>query len=240
MKAENFKIFAEYYDRFYLEKKDYEKESKIVKGIIRKLESEESMILLDVGCGTGEHLKYFSSHFNCTGLDINRRMIEIAKNKVPEAKFKIANMTDFKLKSRFDVIVCLFSSIGYVQSFKNLVKTLENFYKHLKDTGLVIVEPWVFKKDFKEGHISLDTYEDDELKFVRMATSIISRSIWLIHMHYLLGKKKEIKYFAEVHKMLALDYQDYVRAFELAKFEDIMYLTENLWDGCRGLFLARK
>ena len=196
--------------------------------------------MLDVGCGTGEHLKYFSLGFNCTGLDINRRMIETAKNKVPEAKFKVANMIGFRLRSRFDVIVCLFGSVGYVQSFNNLVKALDNFYRHLNDTGLVILEPWVFKKDFKKAHISLDTYEDDKLKFVRMARSRISRSTWLIHMHYLVGKKGEIKHFSEVHKMLALDYQDYVKAFDQAGFKDTKYLTENLWDGCRGLFVGTK
>ena len=196
--------------------------------------------MLDVGCGTGEHLKYFSLGFNCTGLDINRRMIETAKNKVPEAKFKEANMIGFRLRSRFDVIVCLFGSVGYVQSFNNLVKALDNFYRHLNDTGLVILEPWVFKKDFKKAHISLDTYEDDKLKFVRMARSRISRSTWLIHMHYLVGKKGEIKHFSEVHKMLALDYQDYVKAFDQAGFKDTKYLTENLWDGCRGLFVGTK
>lgn len=240
MKEDDFRVFAEYYDIFYLERKDYEKEAKIVKDIIKRSEGKKSRTLLDVGCGTGEHLKYFSLGFNCTGLDINRRMIEIAKNKVPEAKFKVANMIDFRLRSRFDVIVCLFGSIGYVQNFNNLAKALDNFHRHLNDTGLAIVEPWVFKKDFKKGHTSLDTYEDDELKFVRMARSRISRSMWLIYMHYLVGKKGEIKYFTEVHKMLALDYQDYVKAFEQAGYKDTKYLTENLWDNCRGLFVGTK
>jgi len=240
MKEDSFSVFAEYYDLFYLERKDYEKEAKIVKGIIKKLERKKSRTLLDAGCGTGEHLKYLSLDFHCTGLDINKRMIEMAKSKVLGARFKVANMIDFKLRSRFDAIVCLFSSIGYVQRFSNLVKTLENFHGHLDDTGLVIVEPWIFRKDFKIGHISLGTYEDEELKFVRMAYSRILKSMWLIYMHYLIGKRGEIKHSSEIHKMLALDYEDYVKAFELSGFKDTTYLTENLWDGCRGLFIARK
>jgi len=240
VKGEDFKVFAEYYDKFYLERKNYEKEANIVEKIIEELESKKTVTLLDVGCGTGEHLKNLSSVFCCKGLDINNRMIEIAKSKVPEAKFKIANMIDFRLKDRFDVIICLFSSIGYVQNLPNLKKTLENFYRHLNDSGLVIVEPWVFKKDFKKGHISIDTYVDDELKFVRMARSKISTSMWLIFMHYLVGKNQKIEYFTEVHKMLALNYKDYVKALKSSGFKDIRYLTENLWDGCRGLFVARK
>ncbi len=239
MSKNNFKVFAEYYDRFYLRRKDYENEAKIVKNIIRA-ERKEAKALLDVGCGTGEHLKYFSPSFQCMGLDINSWMIEAARRKVPDAKFKVANMIDFSLKERFDIIVCLFSAIGYVQTFSNLRKTLQNFRKHLNESGRVIVEPWVFKKDFKQGHLSLDTYENENTKFARMATSRITRSKWLIYMHYLFGEKGEIKYFTEIHKMLAADCPDYVEAFKLAGFKDIKYLTEDLWDHCRGLFVATR
>ncbi len=240
VKEGDFKVFAEYYDKFYLERKNYEKEASIIEKIIKKLEVNKTVMLLDVGCGTGEHLKYLASFFQCKGLDINKRMIEIAKNKVPQAEFRIANMIDFRLDDKFDVIICLFSSIGYTQSLPKLLKTLRNFFRHLNDDGLVIVEPWVFKKDFKKGHISLDTYVDDELKFVRMAKSRISSSMWLVFMYYLIGKNQKIEYSTEVHKMLALNYQDYVKVLKSAGFMDIRYLTENLWEGCRGLFVARK
>ena len=36
MKEDDFRVFAEYYDIFYLERKDYEKEAKIVKDIIKR------------------------------------------------------------------------------------------------------------------------------------------------------------------------------------------------------------
>jgi trans-aconitate methyltransferase len=207
---------------------------------MKQFEKKQPKTLLDMGCGTGEHLKYLSSDFQCTRIDINRNMIRIAKNKVPNAKFKVANMINFRIKGKFDVIICLFSSIGYVQTFNNLLKTLENFYEHLNEKGLVIVEPWIFKNDFKKGYIALDTYEDEKVKLVRMATSKIVRSKWLIFMHYLIGEKDEIRYVRELHKMLALDYQDYVKAFESTWFKDVKFLKENLWDCCRGLFIATK
>jgi hypothetical protein len=166
-------------------------------------------------------------------------MLETAKNKVSNARFKVADMIDFQLEEKFDVIICLFSSIGYVQSFNNLVKTLENFHRHLNDEGLAIVEPWVFKGDFKKK-ISLDTYEDEDVKLVRMATSEIVRTRWLIFMHYLIGEQGRIRYAKELHKMLALNYQDYVEAFKSTRFENMEFLKENLWDGCRGLFVATK
>jgi ubiquinone/menaquinone biosynthesis C-methylase UbiE len=141
MKVNDFEVFAEYYDRIYLKRKDYGTEAKIVKDIITRMANKESKTLLDVGCGTGEHLKYLSSDYQCTGVDVNRRMIEVARVKVPEADFQVANMLDLRLEDKFDVITCLFGSIGYVQVFSSLVRTFEGFYSHLNDKGLVVVEP---------------------------------------------------------------------------------------------------
>jgi len=167
-------------------------------------------------------------------------MIEVARRKVPTTKFKVANMIKFRFTDKFDVIISLFSSIGYVQTFKKLAKTLENFYKHLNDKGVVIMEPWIFKEDFKKRHISLDTYEDEEAKLVRMATSRIRSSTWSIFMHYLVGKKGKIEHFTEIHRMLALNQSDYIKAFKSAGFKAPEYVTENLWIQCRGLFVATR
>lgn len=114
MKGNGLRSYARYYDRIYLKMKDYQKEAEAVKGVIRQFGKRRSKTLLDVGCGTGEYLKYLSSDFQCTGIDVNRNMIEIAEDKVPNVKFKVANMIDFRLREKFDVVICLFSSIGYV------------------------------------------------------------------------------------------------------------------------------
>lgn len=240
MKKRKFDIFGKYYDQIYLKMKDYEAEAKTTEDVIGRFEKRQSRTLLDVGCGTGEHLKCFTRNFQCTGVDIDSNMVKAAKRKVPNARFKVANMINFKLNKRFDVIVCLFSAIGYVKSPNNLAKTLENFHLHLNPEGLAIVEPWVFKKDFKKGFVGLDTYEDDELKLARMATSKMVKSQWLVFMHYLLGQKGKIGYFTEIHEMLAADHEDYIQAFEDAGFREITFVKEGLWNGSRGLFIATK
>jgi len=234
------RIFSRYYDPIYLKRKDYESESKVVKHIIRQFEKKPSKTLLDVGCGTGEHLKYLSQTFRCKGIDISEEMVETAKTKVADADFEIADMIDFSLDEKFDVITCLFSSIGYVQTFKNLVKTLKNLFNHLKNEGLTLVEPWVFKKDFRKGNFAIDTYEDYKIKLVRMGTSKLTRSQWLVYFHYLIGKDGEIKHVREVHKMLAADYEDYIRAFNLAGYSETRFLKEDQWTRSRGLFVAMK
>jgi SAM-dependent methyltransferase len=240
MSKHNLHTFAKYYDQIYLKRNDYKTESEVVQNIIRRFERKPSKTLLDVGCGTGEHLKYLSQHFLCTGLDISKEMINIARAKIPNAKFDIANMIDFKLQDKFDVITCLFSSIGYVHNFKNLVRTLRNFYDHLADDGLALVEPWVFKKDFRKGSVAIDTYEDERIKLARMGTSKLTESYWQVHFHYLIGINGEIKHVKEIHKMIVADYEDYVKGFNLAGYHEIKFLGENEWTRIRGLFVAVK
>src|SRR3972149_11723273 len=105
MNGNDFRSYAKYYEQIYLKMKDYRKEADVVKGVIEKFETNRSKTLLDVGCGTGEHLKYLSSDFQCTGIDINRRMIDLAKNKVTNVRFKVADMVNFTIRERFDVII---------------------------------------------------------------------------------------------------------------------------------------
>ena len=66
---------------------------------------------MDIGCGTGSHIKYFVDDFDCFGVDLNPEMLEFAKEKVPKAKFIEADMINLKLGQEFDAIICLFSSI---------------------------------------------------------------------------------------------------------------------------------
>lgn len=236
----NLRNFAKYYDQIYLKRNDYKSESEVVQNIIKRFEKKPSKTLLDVGCGTGEHLKYLSQHFRCTGIDISKEMINIARAKVPNARFEVANMTDFRLRNRFDVITCLFSSIGYVQNFRKLVRTLQNFHDHLTNGGLTLVEPWVFKKDFRKGNFAIDTYEDEKIKLARMGTSTLTESRWLVHFHYLIGINGEILHNKEIHKMIAADYGDYAKGFNQAGYSKIKFLGENEWTRTRGLFIATK
>jgi len=233
-------IFAKYYDQIYLKRNDYRAESETLRSIIRRFERIPSRTLLDIGCGTGEHLKYLSQNFLCTGLDISKEMVETARKKAPDARFKVANMIDFKLKDKFDVITCLFSSIGYVQNLENLAKTVRNFHDHLSDDGLALVEPWIFRKDFRKGNVAIDTYEDEKTKLARMATSKLADPYWLVYFHYLVGVDGVIKYTKEIHKMIAADYEDYVRAFNQAGYDNVKFLGGKNWTRARGLFVAIK
>jgi ubiquinone/menaquinone biosynthesis C-methylase UbiE len=111
---------AQYYDRIDLSQKDYRAETRQLTQIIHENFQSEGNRLLDVACGTGLHIQYLKEQFEVEGLDINQEFLEIARQRNPGVPFHQEDMTDFDLGRRFDVVTCLFSSIGYV-------KTLDNF-----------------------------------------------------------------------------------------------------------------
>src|SRR5207237_8761126 len=66
----------------------------------------------------------------------------IAQRKVPNGKFSVADMRSFELGKKYDVVQCLFSSIGYLTRGTDVIAALRCFRSHLAEKGIIIVEPW--------------------------------------------------------------------------------------------------
>jgi ubiquinone/menaquinone biosynthesis C-methylase UbiE len=233
-----YKELAKLYDLIY-NWKDYEKESKIIKELIKKYKNTEGNKLLDVGCGTGKHLEYFKEDFSCIGIDLNEEMLEIARNKMRNVSFKQGDMINFDLNDCFDVITCLFSAIGYVKSYNNLESTIINFSNHLKTGGMVIIEPFFTKSGYLVGLPSMTTYDGEDIKIARLNTTKLENDISVMEMHYLIVEKgKDVEYFVDRHE---------VGLFEVDKFLQIMktsgfkaeFLNNGLMRG-RGLYIGIK
>ncbi|MBI2656907.1 class I SAM-dependent methyltransferase [Candidatus Woesearchaeota archaeon] len=199
-----YKKLAKYYDFIY-SWKDYKKDAVKIKKLISKYKKSQGNQLLDVACGTGEHLKYLKSNFSCTGIDINNEMLKIAKKKIKRAVFEKGNMTNFKLNKKFDVIICLFGSIAYVKTYQNLERAIKNFYKHLKNGGVVIIEGFITNSEFKPNHLYMNIYDGKNVKVARIGTSRIKNGLMLAEMCYLIGEKGKINYFSETHELGLFD-----------------------------------
>lgn len=196
-----YKELAKYYDLIYFEK-DYKKESNRIKQLILKYKKTKGKELLDVACGTGKHLKYLRSSFSCMGVDINKEILNIAKKNVKGVPFKQADMIKLDLNKKFDIIICLFSSIGYVKTYNNLKKTINNFYNHLKKGGVVIIDGWLTPSKYKTGSSHMTTYDKEDTKVVRVDASKKKGKISILDLHYLVAEKnKGVKYFRDRHEL---------------------------------------
>ena len=233
-----YKELAEYYDLIY-HWKDYKAEADTIKELIEKYKKSDGTYLLDVGCGTGMHIKYFRDDFTCMGIDINNEMVEVAKNRVEDVVFEQGDMIDFNLNKEFDVILCLFSSIGYVKTYSNLEKTFQTFANHLKKGGVLIVEPWFTKSAFWVGIPGMTTYDGEEVKIARLNTTKVEGDLSIMEMHYLIAEKdSDIKHFVDIHELGLFDTD---KTLELMAKANL--ISEFLKDGLmkdRGLLIGVK
>lgn len=164
MKKEYHKL-AKYYDLLHNEK-NYGDESNYFSKIIFKNKESKGNKLLDLACGTGEHIKYFKKYFDCEGLDSSKELIKIAKIKNPKINFYCEDMTSFKLNKKYDVITILFNSIGYLNK-KQLESTLKNSYQHLNKGGVILIETIFLKNKLTDVIKHTRKYEDENLIILR-------------------------------------------------------------------------
>jgi ubiquinone/menaquinone biosynthesis C-methylase UbiE len=233
-----YRELAKYYDKIY-QWKDYTEETEKIKELIKHYKTTQGNSLLEVGCGTGHHIQHLKDAYKCMGLDINKEILQVAREKHPETEFIQANMITMNLGRQFDVITCLFSSIGYVKTYSNLEKTLHAFYNHLISGGVTVIEPWFTKDVFTAGFPSLDVYEDDDLKIARGCVSEVDGDVSILYMHYLVVERgKKIKHFVDRHEMGLFDIDRTLEIMRDVGFES-WYLRDGLMKD-RGLYVGKK
>jgi len=230
---------AKYYDLLY-EWKDYDKESRVLLQLIRRYKKSSGDSLLDVGCGTGKHVERLAKEFDCVGMDASESMLERARANVKGVEFVLGDMTHFDLGRRFDVVVCLFSSIGYVRTYPRLARTLLNFARHLRPGGVVIIEPWLMKSTYKAGHIHvLATHESDDLRVVRVDYSRVKGKVSVLDEILVVAEKgKGITTYKDRMVMGLFEKDMFLKLMRMAGLE-ARYLKRSLAPG-RGLYIGVK
>lgn len=230
-----FDNLAKYYDRLY-SFKNYEKEVNDIMVLIRQAQPL-GKTLLDVGCGTGKHLHYFKNFFHCTGTDYSESMLAIAQKSEPHIDFFKSNMSDMTYPKTFDVITCLFSSIGYMKTDETLQQTWHTFYNHLNTGGVVIVEPWFTPENYCEDLPFSTHYEDADVHITRMNVSKRREDLAVLDFHYLIAEKnKAVQYYHDEHEMRLVESKQMLAFMKTAGFEAIFQKTSPFEE--RGVFVG--
>ncbi|MEM7167869.1 MAG: class I SAM-dependent methyltransferase [Planctomycetota bacterium] len=226
---------ARYYDALY-SWKDYPAEAQRVVDFVRQYKASPGNALLDVACGTGKHMEALQESFAVTGLDLDPGLLEIARERYPALQFVAADMRSFELPQRFDVVTCLFSSIGYLTTIQAVRDTFDTFANHLHAGGVALIEPWIFPDQFEPGNIHRLTPDDsDGVSLCRMATTRRDGDRVQLEMHYLIGTADGIEHLRETHHTMMYPREVLQEQLQQAGF-DVTWDEEGLMG--RGLFIG--
>ncbi|WP_054949490.1 class I SAM-dependent methyltransferase [Numidum massiliense] len=207
-----FNASEDLYDLIY-SFKDYEREAQEIRNFISRHKPDAESVL-DVACGTGKHLEFLTKHYAVDGIDLNERFVQIAAERNPSSNFWVADMTAFDLQKTYDVVMCLFSSIGYVRTHEAVKQTVKQFKSHLNDGGIVIVEPWFTPDQWQAGYVSVLNAERDDVKVCRMSHAEREGNLSVLNFEYLVGTESGIQHFQERHELGLFSHEELLQIFQ--------------------------
>ena len=228
---------AHLYDAIYRAFKDYAAEATAIAARVRAAHPSARTIL-DVGCGTGEHAMHLrKSHgFAVDGLDLDPGLLAVAREKSPDAQFFEGDMAMFDVGHRYDVVMCLFSSIGYLVTLERVTAALRCFGRHLAEGGVIVIEPWFAPGVLSEGPGATRSAEAGGVRVERTSQTIVDGRLSTLIFDYRIEDAGGVRVAREVHELGLFTPEEMMASFGdagLAATYDASGITG------RGLYVAR-
>ena len=97
-----FQDYAQYYDVIY-QKKSYQRECNFILNLASLYGAKNVKTILDLGCGTGNHLlPFLKKGYDASGVDCSREMLSLAREKIKLNQF-------IKFTKRIKILLFLLS-----------------------------------------------------------------------------------------------------------------------------------
>jgi len=126
---------ASVYEAMYYSFIDYEEEYVFYSKILKKYNKNS---VLEIGSGTGNLASHFLQNgFEYLGLDYSKDMTEIAKTKVPEGEFIVADMRDFQLKKQVQSAIITGRTISYIVEYQDVRATFKSICQNLQHGSIL-------------------------------------------------------------------------------------------------------
>jgi SAM-dependent methyltransferase len=224
---------ARYYDAIY-SFKDYAAEAEMLRALI-EARRPGARRLLDVACGTGEHLKHLQAWYDVEGVDASGPMLAVAREKLPGVPLEQADMLGFDLGRTFDAVVCMFGATGHLPDEAALGTAVARIARHLEPGGVAILEPWLTPEKYTAGRVSGLMVDQPELKVARMSVGRVEDGRAVMDLHHLVATPSGVEHFVERLDMTLFPHEAYARALDAAGLR-VEFDPQGPMD--RGLFIG--
>jgi SAM-dependent methyltransferase len=149
-------------------------------------------------------------------VDLDPAMLEVAAGRVPGIPLHRADMESFDLGSRFDAVICMFSSIGYAASPARLRAAVAAMAAHLEPGGVLVVEPWLWPELIRPPLVRVQVAEAPDMVIARTSRTRIEPGVSHMEFTYLVTTADGSETFTELHVMGLFEPGEYVAALEAA------------------------
>ncbi|MCC7071720.1 MAG: methyltransferase domain-containing protein [Deltaproteobacteria bacterium] len=208
-------MFTEYsrvYDLIYRDK-DYPGECDFLEQLFTRFGPKPTRSLLDVAAGTGSHALLLAQRgYQVTALDLSPEMAAIAERKLAAhgAPLPLSirggiSMTSLPpLDRRFDAVLCLFSSIGYLTEDGQVEAFLDSAKGQLADDGILVIDFWngiTCLRDYSP--VRVKSGADDTLSVTRISETTLSPmdGVAEVRFRFLMNVSGSHREHAEVHRV---------------------------------------
>jgi SAM-dependent methyltransferase len=221
--------------------------SKIIK-IFQKKAKKKYRSILEVACGNGRlHPFLRKKGFEVFGIDSSEELLNEAYSKDAKNRknYWKADMRNFNLRRKFDVVLSWFTSFGYYDDTVN-IKILKNMRKHLIKNGLLIVEIPNKISNMKRMRRTRTVDYDNYKEIIYTKFEIINnQTFWAFRSKFYLKKGSGLKLVDDVFRKVRIyDAQEITCLLKRAGFENIQIYRSGMFkksrkNSRRMLVLAR-
>ncbi|MBV9951255.1 MAG: methyltransferase domain-containing protein [Acidimicrobiia bacterium] len=196
--------------------KDYEAEAAAVAELVRA-RRPDAQSLLDVACGTGEHLRHLQQWLAVEGLELSEHMAAIARAKLgPDVPVHAGDMRSFDLGRTFDAVTCMFSSIGYARDAAQLQRAVTTMAKHLAPGGVLVFDAWLLPEQWHDGHRVAHAVNEADVALARLDTSYRQGRDSVLDFHFVVATSDGVDRFTERHELTMHTAAEYEAALRSA------------------------
>lgn len=189
--------------------------------------------ILDVGCGTGRHLRAFlDQNLNCAGVDFSKSCIELAKKNCPEIANQLFedDFINFEQRSakKFDFVFATGATLGYSDTDHVNSLYLKSLANIVKESGFLVFDFLNLRWAEKQFKNRVSFWSEDQAHYIlddrKMAgTFLMSQKIFIDK------KTSEIKkYNDKVKCYTAIELQNIIKA--LLPNSKVISLTDGYED----------
>ncbi|HCC05159.1 TPA: hypothetical protein DEP58_02525 [Patescibacteria group bacterium] len=143
---------------------------------------KDSPRVLEIGCGNGRDAQEILKHtYNYLGVDASEKLVELAKQKVPNGQFLVADIEEYTLPTELDLVFA-FASLIHIPK-QSLQKIFHTILASLNKGGafrLSVKYAEEYMESTKTDEFGTRTfylYSDDDIKEMAQGFTIVKNKI---------------------------------------------------------------